>query len=196
MWLSGKEFPCQCRRHGFDPWSGRIPHAPEQLSLCSRAPEPQLLKPTLHRTCAPQEEPSEWKAHALQLESSSCSPQPEKSPRSNEDPAERHWAWPRGATGSTPPWYWEPLGQRPVFFLDTGFRCVLCHCFRASYVSDAILSPSLPCNRCSQGAGWERELPFMHLTCWRLCPRHSVLAAAAITDKGFILQHINSVQNS
>ena len=58
-WLSGKEFPCQCRRHGFDSWSGRIPHASEQLSLCSRAPEPQLLKPTRHRTCAPQEEPSE-----------------------------------------------------------------------------------------------------------------------------------------
>ena len=28
MWLSGKEFTCQCRRHkrrGFDPWVGKIP---------------------------------------------------------------------------------------------------------------------------------------------------------------------------
>ena len=24
-WLSGKEFACQCRRHGFDPWVGKIP---------------------------------------------------------------------------------------------------------------------------------------------------------------------------
>ena len=32
-WLSGKESACQCRRHGFDPWSRRIPH-------CSGAAEP------------------------------------------------------------------------------------------------------------------------------------------------------------
>ena len=25
-WLSGKGFTCQCRRHGFDPWSRKIPH--------------------------------------------------------------------------------------------------------------------------------------------------------------------------
>ena len=24
-WLRGRESPCQCRRHGFDPWSGKIP---------------------------------------------------------------------------------------------------------------------------------------------------------------------------
>ena len=24
-WLSGKEFICQCRRHRFDPWVGKIP---------------------------------------------------------------------------------------------------------------------------------------------------------------------------
>ena len=24
-WLSGKEPTCQCRRHGFDPWVGKIP---------------------------------------------------------------------------------------------------------------------------------------------------------------------------
>ena len=28
-----KESTCQYRRQGFDPWSGRIPHAIEQLSL-------------------------------------------------------------------------------------------------------------------------------------------------------------------
>ena len=25
-WLSGKQAACQCQRHGFDPWSGKIPH--------------------------------------------------------------------------------------------------------------------------------------------------------------------------
>ena len=34
-WLSGKESSCQRRRHGFDPWSGKIPHARGQLSLCA-----------------------------------------------------------------------------------------------------------------------------------------------------------------
>ena len=31
-WLKGKESACQCRRHGFNPWSGKFPHAVEQLS--------------------------------------------------------------------------------------------------------------------------------------------------------------------
>ena len=25
MWLTGKESACQCRRHRFDPWVGKIP---------------------------------------------------------------------------------------------------------------------------------------------------------------------------
>ena len=33
--LSGKESSCQCRRHGFYPWSGKIPHTTEQLSPCA-----------------------------------------------------------------------------------------------------------------------------------------------------------------
>ena len=31
-WLSGKESACQCRRSGFNPWSGKIPQALEQQS--------------------------------------------------------------------------------------------------------------------------------------------------------------------
>ena len=31
-WRSGWESACQCGGHGFEPWSGRIPHATEQLS--------------------------------------------------------------------------------------------------------------------------------------------------------------------
>ena len=34
-WLSGKESACQCRRHRFNPWSRKIPHAAEQLSPCA-----------------------------------------------------------------------------------------------------------------------------------------------------------------
>ena len=47
-WCRGWESTCQCRRHGFDPWSGKIPHAAEQLSpVCHThwAHMLQLLKP-------------------------------------------------------------------------------------------------------------------------------------------------------
>ena len=36
-WLSGEEPTCQCSRHRFDPWSGKIPYATEQLNLCTTA---------------------------------------------------------------------------------------------------------------------------------------------------------------
>ena len=32
---SGEESTRQCRRHGFNPWSRKTPHATEQLSLCT-----------------------------------------------------------------------------------------------------------------------------------------------------------------
>ena len=34
-WFNGKESACQCRRHRFHPWSGKIPHAVEQLNWCT-----------------------------------------------------------------------------------------------------------------------------------------------------------------
>ena len=56
-WLQEEESACRCRRHGSDSWSGRIPHAAEQLSpcamaksLCSRAGRPQLLSPRVTAT--------------------------------------------------------------------------------------------------------------------------------------------------
>ena len=44
-WRSGWESACQCRRHGFEPWSGRIPHAAEQLGPWATAAEPARLEP-------------------------------------------------------------------------------------------------------------------------------------------------------
>ena len=49
-WRSGWESACQCRRHGFRPWSGRIPHAAEQLGLCATAAEPVLWSPQFTTT--------------------------------------------------------------------------------------------------------------------------------------------------
>ena len=37
--LNGEESACQCRRHGFHPWSRKTPHAKEQLSLRATATE-------------------------------------------------------------------------------------------------------------------------------------------------------------
>ena len=67
QWL---RIACQCRGHRFDPWSGKIPHATEQLSLCTtttkpalRAYEPQLVSPRATTT-----EARAPRAHALQQE--------------------------------------------------------------------------------------------------------------------------------
>ena len=46
-WRSGWEFACQCRGHGFEPWSGKIPRAAEQLSPWATITEPVRLEPAL-----------------------------------------------------------------------------------------------------------------------------------------------------
>ena len=46
--ITSRSFPGsarQCRGHGFDPWSGRIPHAAEWLGPCATATEPALWRP-------------------------------------------------------------------------------------------------------------------------------------------------------
>ena len=47
-WHSGWESACQCRGQGFEPWSGKIPHAAEQLGPWARITEPSRLEPVLH----------------------------------------------------------------------------------------------------------------------------------------------------
>ena len=47
-WLNGKECTYQRRRHGFDPWSGKLPHAVQQLSPCATTPEPALEPESRH----------------------------------------------------------------------------------------------------------------------------------------------------
>ena len=46
-WRSGWESACQCREHGFEPWSGKIPHAAEQLDPWATSTEPARLEPVL-----------------------------------------------------------------------------------------------------------------------------------------------------
>ena len=76
-WRSGYESACQCRGHGFDPWSGKIPRATEQLSLCATTTEPASRNywspcATTTEAHAPtaralqQEKPPQWEARAAQ----------------------------------------------------------------------------------------------------------------------------------
>ena len=55
--LGGKESACQCRRHGFHPWSGELPRASGHLSPC--ALEPMLCSKRAVRSLCPtaREEP-------------------------------------------------------------------------------------------------------------------------------------------
>ena len=59
-WYSGWEPACQCRGRGFAPWSGRIPHAVEQLGPWATTTEPARLEPVLRN-----ERPRQWEARAL-----------------------------------------------------------------------------------------------------------------------------------
>ena len=64
-WRSGWESACQCRGHGFEPWSGRIPHAAEQLGPWATTTEPARLEPVLcnkrgHDSERPAHRDEEW----------------------------------------------------------------------------------------------------------------------------------------
>ena len=90
-WSSGKESACQCRGHGFDHGSRKIPKATGQLR-----PGTTTSEPTGHncwRPCAlsrdPQQEKAlQWEARASQPGRSPYSPQLEKNSRCNEDLAQ------------------------------------------------------------------------------------------------------------
>ena len=73
-WHSGWESACQCRGHGFEPWSGKIPHATEQLGLWATITEPACLEPVLrnkrgHDNEGPVHHDEEWPPLAATKES-------------------------------------------------------------------------------------------------------------------------------
>ena len=64
-WHSGWESACQCRGHGFEPWSGKIPRAAEQLGPWATITEPARLEPVLrnkrgHDSERPAHRDEEW----------------------------------------------------------------------------------------------------------------------------------------
>ena len=73
-WCSGWESACQCMWHGFEPWSGKIPHATEQLGPWATTTEPARLEPVLRnkRGChseRPAHRDEEWPPLAATRES-------------------------------------------------------------------------------------------------------------------------------
>ena len=81
----------QCRRHRFNPWSGKIPPLVEQLSLCATATEPVSSRACglqLWSPCSATTEAHTPGVRVLQLQSSPHLLQLGKSQSSNEDPAQ------------------------------------------------------------------------------------------------------------
>ena len=73
-WRSGWESACQCRGHRFEPWSGKIPHAAEQLGPWATTTEPAHLEPVLcnkrgHDGERPAHRDEEWPLLAATRES-------------------------------------------------------------------------------------------------------------------------------
>ena len=73
-WRSGWESACQCRGYGFEPWSGKIPYAAEQLGPWATTTEPAHLEPVLcnkrgHDNERPVHRDEEWPPLAATRES-------------------------------------------------------------------------------------------------------------------------------
>ena len=66
-WFSGKESACQCKRHGFNTRSEKIPNTVEQLGLCVTTIEP-VGEPQLQSPRAKHRMPAYPGACALQQE--------------------------------------------------------------------------------------------------------------------------------
>ena len=82
-WRTGWESACQCRGRGFEPWSGKIPHATEQLGQWATTTEPARLEPVLRN-----ERPRRWEARALQWRVAPARRNLRKPWHRNEDPAQ------------------------------------------------------------------------------------------------------------
>ena len=85
-WCSGWESACQCRGHGFEPWSGKIPHTAEQLGPWATTIEPASLEPLLRNKIGrdserPAHRDEEWPALATTRESPRTETKTQHSPK-------------------------------------------------------------------------------------------------------------------
>ena len=82
-WHSGWESACQCRGHGFAPWSGKIPHA-----WSDWAREPQLLSLRIWSLCSATREAAIARGPRTAMKSGPHLPQLEKALARTKDPAQ------------------------------------------------------------------------------------------------------------
>ena len=82
-WRSGWESACQCRGHGFEPWSGKIPHTAEQLSPWATTTEPAHLDIVLRNGRLQQ-----WEARAPRWRVAPTCHNLRKPTHRNEDPTQ------------------------------------------------------------------------------------------------------------
>ena len=59
-WSSGWQSACQCRGHGFDPYSGKIPYSEEQVNSWAATTETARLEPGLLNNRSSKEEAQAW----------------------------------------------------------------------------------------------------------------------------------------
>ena len=88
-WHNGWESACQCRGHGFEPWSGKIPHAAEQLGPCTTTTEPSRHKywsPCAWSPCSATGEAAAVRGPRTEVRSSPCSPQLERAQAQQQRP--------------------------------------------------------------------------------------------------------------
>ena len=84
--------PPQCRRHRFDPWSGRS-HIRRATKTMLESPGATAPESTCSRASVPQEKPPKWKA---------CTPQPESRPHSPTRQTSTYQQRPGTAKNKTP----------------------------------------------------------------------------------------------
>ena len=83
MVLVLKNPPANAGGYRFDPWSGKIPHALGQLSLCTTTTE--ALSPRAH--VPQQKKPLQIEARAPKLERNACSPHLEEAHAQQQGPS-------------------------------------------------------------------------------------------------------------
>ena len=71
-WCCGKESACQCRRHGFDPWFGKIPERrkwkPLQYSCLESPMDRGAWRATVHEITQSQTRPTDWARTPMGIE--------------------------------------------------------------------------------------------------------------------------------
>ena len=152
-WLSAKGFTCWGRRQGFDPRSGKIAHAVEQLRLCATAREAAAMR-SLHTT--PREQ--------------SRSPQLEKSPCGNEAPAQPQWS----------KWKNYPSHSWIIWFISASFPLRLHGSIRAAVTALLIIMISLPGTGPDLD---EHPVKGPYVTAWRTVSYHLQPSADDHTQK-------------